>query len=523
MISVLEPRQFLSGVAATADFYTLSHDQVLTVSSSNSVLANDSGWTDSGDGSNSYTLSATRLSDPSHGSLSFNSNGSFTYTPTAGYAGQDSFTYTASYGPAAMDATVNLCVYNEVPVANSDDSYFAIAGGSTFTYSAAQGVLKNDTDGDSIDIPRLTASVVQQTTLGTLDLHSDGSFTYEVNANALSSSQDSAVDTFTYTCSDGNDTSNTATVTINIGKLKITMDDPAPTGDEIDVTNQTQNTVDGEKNAVYARISNQAGVTPHYSWCVDDNPIARYDINNNKVTYLSLANHDANTLAWYWTTDSGTKSVNLVVEFKDADGNTVGTDTSETFFNTMRPDPTVSVTMNDVWVENGRVSLGGAPGSVYGVKAMTQQGSVAGNCGWMQILNSSVLDRTELGGNQYHGSIIDAYDGRSATSNRYDKPDQAGNFYDTPFEDIGGHSSYSRSDAFSTYMMFVSSKPGSIFVPVKEFHWSWSFSAILDNQGNWVVASTSSLSGVTDSFAYPPEAIRTVGNPRPQIDWELVN
>jgi ELWxxDGT repeat protein/VCBS repeat-containing protein len=43
-------------------------------------------------------LSATVVSGPAHGSLTLNADGSYTYTPTAGYVGPDSFTYQASDG-----------------------------------------------------------------------------------------------------------------------------------------------------------------------------------------------------------------------------------------------------------------------------------------------------------------------------------------------------------------------------------------------------------------------------------------
>ena len=43
-------------------------------------------------------LTAVQNVAPAHGSLTLNANGSFTYTPTAGYAGADSFTYHANDG-----------------------------------------------------------------------------------------------------------------------------------------------------------------------------------------------------------------------------------------------------------------------------------------------------------------------------------------------------------------------------------------------------------------------------------------
>ena len=56
-------------------------------------------------------LNAELLSGPTHGTLTLNASGSFTYTPTTGYSGADSFAYTAANGAGFSDtATVNLRV-----------------------------------------------------------------------------------------------------------------------------------------------------------------------------------------------------------------------------------------------------------------------------------------------------------------------------------------------------------------------------------------------------------------------------
>ncbi len=68
------------------------------------VLANDSDI----DGD---ALTAVLATSPSHGTLTLNANGGFTYTPAAGYSGPDSFTYQASDGVATSDpATVSITV-----------------------------------------------------------------------------------------------------------------------------------------------------------------------------------------------------------------------------------------------------------------------------------------------------------------------------------------------------------------------------------------------------------------------------
>ena len=57
---------------------------------------------------------------PSHGTIVFNVDGTFTYTPTGNYHGPDSFTYTVTdANGATATATVSLTVtpVNDAPVA----------------------------------------------------------------------------------------------------------------------------------------------------------------------------------------------------------------------------------------------------------------------------------------------------------------------------------------------------------------------------------------------------------------------
>jgi parallel beta-helix repeat protein len=92
---------------ANGDSYTINAGVALTLAAPG-VLANDV--------SNpaGRALTAVRVSGPSHGALVLNANGSFIYTPTAGYSGPDSFTYTANDGTVASSpATVSLTVQAE--------------------------------------------------------------------------------------------------------------------------------------------------------------------------------------------------------------------------------------------------------------------------------------------------------------------------------------------------------------------------------------------------------------------------
>src|SRR5205814_352996 len=77
---------------AVNDSYTTAEDTTLNVAAAG-VLANDSDV----DGD---SLSAVLVSQPTHGTLTLNSDGSFSYTPAANYHGTDGFTYKANDGQA---------------------------------------------------------------------------------------------------------------------------------------------------------------------------------------------------------------------------------------------------------------------------------------------------------------------------------------------------------------------------------------------------------------------------------------
>ena len=88
--------------------YSVDEDGSLTVSASDGVLANDTDPEED-------PLTAIKVTDPTNGTLTLNSSdGSFTYTPKAGFSGTDSFTYKANDGTNDSNvATVSITVNPE--------------------------------------------------------------------------------------------------------------------------------------------------------------------------------------------------------------------------------------------------------------------------------------------------------------------------------------------------------------------------------------------------------------------------
>ena len=89
-------------LVTVGDSYTALLDGALTVAAADGVLANDSTFDGGG-------LTATLDRAPAHGTLTLKQDGSFTYTPAAGFVGSDTFTYVASDGAEkSTPATVTL-------------------------------------------------------------------------------------------------------------------------------------------------------------------------------------------------------------------------------------------------------------------------------------------------------------------------------------------------------------------------------------------------------------------------------
>ncbi len=185
---------------AVADTYAVDQDTTLVVAAP-SVLVND--FDAQGD-----PLTAILVSTVSNGTLSLDADGSFTYTPTVGYIGQDSFTYKANDGQLdsnVVAVTIAVGGVNTAPVAVADAYNM---DQDTTLVVAVPGVLVNDTDAQG---DPLTAILVSTVSNGSLSLDADGSFTYTPTVGYIGQ------DSFTYKANDGQLDSNVVAVTIAVG------------------------------------------------------------------------------------------------------------------------------------------------------------------------------------------------------------------------------------------------------------------------------------------------------------------
>ena len=213
----------LDGVAPVAnDDPSKSADEDTPLVGS-SVLAND---TDA----NNDALTAVQDSAPANAdSFTFNSDGTFIYTPSGNFNGTDTFTHHANDG--ALDsniATVTITVnaVNDSPIAVNDN---VTTDEDTPVYG---NVLTNDSD---VDADFLTA--VQDTgpsNAQSFTLNSDGTFSYTPDTNFH------GVDSFTYHAYDGNANSSIVSVAITVNSVN---DPPTAVDDGFSMTQGTTATV----------------------------------------------------------------------------------------------------------------------------------------------------------------------------------------------------------------------------------------------------------------------------------------
>jgi hypothetical protein len=165
-------------------------------------------------------VTLTGFSQATHGTVVQNTNGTFTYTPNAGFDGIDSFTYTVTNADGATDtATVRITVTPNTVVANNDVTSSQVTRNATVTVRGFN-VKANDVDpqDDSFSVTRIVS-----TTPGiTASIDANNNIVYTI-ARAATQAY-----TITYEITDSRGATSQATLTHNITAVS----PPPPPGGE---------------------------------------------------------------------------------------------------------------------------------------------------------------------------------------------------------------------------------------------------------------------------------------------------
>jgi len=173
-----------------------------TPSGASSVLANDSDPDED-------TLSASLVSGPDYGSLTLNSDGTFTYTHDESENFSDQFSYQATDGTDDSNvATVTITVnpVNDLPQANDDEAV------TEEDISVDIDLLDNDSDPNDEDT--LSVNSITRPANGSVTNNNDGTVTYTPDSDY------NGQDSFTYTVSDGRGGTDSATVAVTISPVE---------------------------------------------------------------------------------------------------------------------------------------------------------------------------------------------------------------------------------------------------------------------------------------------------------------
>ncbi|HIF9323371.1 TPA: tandem-95 repeat protein, partial [Photobacterium damselae] len=172
-------------------------------------------------------------SDPTNGSVTVNSDGSWEYVPNPDFNGEDSFTVVVDDGNGGTDTitvTVNVTPVNDAPVGED-------VSAETQEETAVTGQLTaTDVDGDN-----LTFKPGSDPTNGSVTVNSDGSWEYVPNSDF------NGEDSFTVVVDDGNGGTDTITVTVNVTPVN-----DAPVGEDVSAETQEETAVTGQLTATDA-------------------------------------------------------------------------------------------------------------------------------------------------------------------------------------------------------------------------------------------------------------------------------
>lgn len=192
--------------SATAALATGTEDTPYTIAEADLLL----GFSDvEGD-----VLSVTNLT-VNHGALANYSNGTWTFTPAANYAGAVTLGYKVSDGTSSLTATqsFNLAAVNDTPVAVADSA------SATESTPVLINVLANDSDVDSANLSIKTGSLVFDPLQGTAKIIGNQiEFTSAANFTGVA--------TLSYVATDGVADSAAANVLITVSPAAVTPPTP---------------------------------------------------------------------------------------------------------------------------------------------------------------------------------------------------------------------------------------------------------------------------------------------------------
>ncbi|MBA3958040.1 MAG: tandem-95 repeat protein, partial [Parachlamydiaceae bacterium] len=243
-------------------------------------------------------------------SISISADGTLSYTVAANAFGVDTVTYHAVDSNGLAGAAKTLKITAGSPPVASNDTFNATMN-ATLNVTSGSGVLANDTNSNGA--PSLTAFRTQNAANGTVTLNADGSFSYTPNNSFY------GTDSFKYTSSDGQFTSNEATATITV-TFSGTPPFPVLSNDLIlgstssDVTILFRDTVSASQR-VWFTAKDATGKVVLYKTLDGVTATAITNPSNGNILYgvsnVTFLNNGPSAQFVYFTSDDGSGGISL--------------------------------------------------------------------------------------------------------------------------------------------------------------------------------------------------------------------
>ncbi len=293
-------------------------------------------------------LTFIKVTDPAHGTVAINTNGSFTYTPAANYYGSDSFTFKVNDGvfdSAAVTAAITVTAVNDAPVMTAINTLTGTLTNTPFTITYADlagAANESDVEGNSIrfvinavstgTLTKAGVAVVPGTTLA-----SGESLVWTPAENASG-----VLNAFTVKASDG--ILETAPVQVKVdvreGSITVTVKNPDGTGLSDVLVSITR---DGVK--LPGGVTNDSGI------CLfEDMQTGVYNITIQKPSGVTVVGDESRTVSLTYS------SISTSVDFSFSNPASIF-DTGEDFFKLEPGYEDINETQVVKVTENGRVDL----------------------------------------------------------------------------------------------------------------------------------------------------------------------
>ena len=281
-----------------------------------------------GTDANGDGLTYTKGSDPVHGSVEVNADGTYTYTPETGYVGDDSFKVTVSDGKggsAEATVTVHVAAVNGAPTAATDTQNITTGYGVPVTKSVGA----TDPDGDPLTYQVKDGDKAAH---GTVTVDGSGNYTYTPNTGF------SGTDSFKVTVSDGKGGTTEVTVNVTVGNAAPTVgnyennttkstavsgkvEGTDANGDTLTYTKGT----DPAHGSVTVSADGNYTYTPQTGYVGDDSFTVNVSDNNGGTTSSAITMHVAEgnaapTVGNYENNTTKNTAVSGKVEGTDANG-----------------------------------------------------------------------------------------------------------------------------------------------------------------------------------------------------------